>query len=84
MCNTSLSVGIIGIYTVRHSASDDNEELFQKVLVYLSILFFAFCPISIVALQFFVVPYNVKAIDNSVKIYYNNLCGLFRGTNFEV
>jgi len=44
-------VGIIGIYTVRHSASDDNEELFQKVLVYLSILFFAFCPISIVALQ---------------------------------
>ncbi|MFR7566712.1 MAG: hypothetical protein ACLUV5_14185, partial [Oscillospiraceae bacterium] len=51
MCNTSLSVGIIGIYTVRHSASDDNEELFQKVLVYLSILFFAFCPISIVALQ---------------------------------
>ena len=32
----------------------------------------------------FVEPYNVKAIDNSVKIYYNNLCGLFRGTNFEV
>lgn len=50
----------------------------------LSFNLFLFCTISIVALQFFVVPYNVKAIDNSVKIYYNNLCGLFRGTNFEV
>ena len=31
MCNTSLSVGIIGIYTVRHSASIVclNEELTQ-------------------------------------------------------
>ena len=39
----------------------------------LSFNLFLFCTISIVALQFFVVPYNVKAIDNSVKIYYNNL-----------
>ena len=32
MCNTSLSVGIIGIYTVRYSDSTKNRHLVQKML----------------------------------------------------
>ena len=63
-------MGIIGIYTVRHSASDDNEELFQKVLVYLSILFFAFCPISIVALQQGVAVISICRFVNHIGHYY--------------
>ena len=66
------------------SSHEEKNRICYDLFWSVSQSFFLFCTISIEALQFFVVPYNVKAIDNSVKIYYNNLCGLFRGTNFEV